>query len=124
MSTADTETDFFLNAAHLQLHRRARAINRLGKLAEGLAAAAAVAGTADGAPPQLTAEEQAKLGSLRLVVDVAVPLLQVVISEGGDGALGAREGGGAETVGGEGGGGGQSGKGRKGLGRMHWGRAL
>lgn len=98
--STDSETDFFLNAAHLQLHRRARALHRLGKLADGLAAAststaaggagstaAAATGThqAVASGVSVSATTGATAGSLRVLLDIAVPLLQVVIAEGGEG---------------------------------------
>ncbi|GFH23332.1 uncharacterized protein HaLaN_20931, partial [Haematococcus lacustris] len=39
LADKDIEVDFFLNAAHLQLHRRVRALNRLARLATAAAAA-------------------------------------------------------------------------------------
>jgi hypothetical protein len=102
VSLSDPETDFFLNAAHLQLHRRSRALARLAKLADTFADAAASeqGGKQPTQPVSSPAEQAQKPGkrkrnasqqqkeeqpvvqpspptSLRALLDVAVPLIQV-----------------------------------------------
>uniref|UniRef100_A0A7S3R808 U3 small nucleolar RNA-associated protein 20 domain-containing protein n=1 Tax=Dunaliella tertiolecta TaxID=3047 RepID=A0A7S3R808_DUNTE len=80
-SPQDPEIDFYLNVAHVQLHRRSRALVRMGRLADAMAAADQGLPNTGGGAGGVGAVTG---GSLRCLLDIAVPLLQVVIGEGGD----------------------------------------
>ncbi|KAG2487780.1 hypothetical protein HYH03_013624 [Edaphochlamys debaryana] len=84
----DPETDFFANVAHLQSHRRTRALNKLSKvLRDQAAAAAAGAGGAAIVPAATAAAGEADAGTAggpcggRALIDVVVPLLQQFVEE-------------------------------------------
>jgi U3 small nucleolar RNA-associated protein 20 len=98
LTSADPERDFFLNIAHLQIHRRARALTQLTRLLEGAegpgddpaAAAAAEQQQPNGHPQQPSPSQQQPDAfsagfSSRVLVDVACPLLTQFILEGGGG---------------------------------------
>jgi len=66
-SPQDPEIDFYLNVAHVQLHRRSRALARIGRLADSMAAE----------QQQQQQQEGGSGSSMRCLLDIAVPLLQV-----------------------------------------------
>ena len=85
----DPEIDFYLNVAHLQLHRRGRALHRLATLCT--AAAATIAPNASGISAAAASAAAASAPSpspalMRCLQDVCVPLLAAILQEPGTGS--------------------------------------
>ncbi|GIL61502.1 hypothetical protein Vafri_15933, partial [Volvox africanus] len=85
LSHDDIETDFFNNVAHLQVHRRTRALTKLTKMLRAQSAAAVTAETPAGLPPPAPQP----LG--RCIIEIVIPLLQQFIEEGADGSGGGKK---------------------------------
>ncbi len=77
--------DFYLNVAHLQLHRRARALHRLATLCDEARAREAAAGPGSEEGAQRRQQQERRQALMRCLQDVCVPLLAAMIQEPGSG---------------------------------------
>ncbi|GIL90429.1 hypothetical protein Vretifemale_18038, partial [Volvox reticuliferus] len=85
----DIETDFFNNVAHLQVHRRTRALTKLTKMLKAQVATTATAtATAETPATSLSPPPQPLR---RCLTEIIVPLLQQFIEEGADGGGGGKK---------------------------------